>query len=128
MRSLECGDGRRDSDVCGLLLELREGLRAPRVSTAEASSADADRVHDILSGLQGVEQVLTRAAAAREYKLRASRIGELVVSGDQDTVFGEMDTEAENFSIRSHGSLHEIEDPVRLQHDRPACRFLSTQS
>jgi phosphonoacetate hydrolase len=76
------------------------------------NSADANRVRDILSGLHGVEQVLNREAAAREYKLMASRIGDFVVWGDKDTVFGEMDTEAEDFSIRSHGSLHEIHVPL----------------
>jgi len=78
------------------------------------SPRDLDRVREIISGLDGVERVLPREAAAREYKLMASRIGDLVVWGDKDTVFGEMDTETETFTngLRSHGSLHELDIPL----------------
>lgn len=79
---------------------------------------DAGRVREILSGVKGCERVLARAVAAREYKLMASRIGELVVWGDKDTVFGEMDMEQENFSsgLRSHGSEHELNIPLFVYH------------
>ena len=75
---------------------------------------DAARVHEILSGVKGVERVLTRDQAAKEYKLMPSRIGDFVVWGDKDTVFGEMDMELENFTgvLRSHGCLHELEMPL----------------
>lgn len=78
------------------------------------SPQDRERVQDILSSLKGVERVITRDAAAREYRLMKSRIGELVVLGDKDTVFGEMDTEGENFStgLRSHGCEHERAIPL----------------
>ena len=79
---------------------------------------DAERVRGILSQLKGCERVLTREAAAREYRLMASRIGDLVVWGDKDTLFGEMDTEQENFSgdLRSHGSEHERDIPLFVYH------------
>jgi phosphonoacetate hydrolase len=75
---------------------------------------DADRVREIVTELKGSERVLTREAAAREYRLMASRIGDLVVWGDKDTVFGEMDMEEENFSsgLRSHGCEHERNIPL----------------
>src|SRR6202158_3343955 len=74
---------------------------------------DAARVRDILSGVKGVERILSRDEAAREFKLMASRIGHLVVLGEQDTVFGELDDEKESFpGLRSHGSLHEIDMPL----------------
>jgi phosphonoacetate hydrolase len=73
---------------------------------------DIARVREILSQTKGCEHVITREEAAREYKLMASRIGDLVVWGDQDTVFGEMDMEQGNFSVRSHGSLHELSIPL----------------
>jgi phosphonoacetate hydrolase len=74
---------------------------------------DAARVRDILSGVKGVERVMTRDEAAREFKLMASRIGNLVVLGDKDTVFGELDAERETFpGLRSHGSLHEVDIPL----------------
>jgi phosphonoacetate hydrolase len=78
------------------------------------SAQDADKVREIVAQLKGCERVLTRETAAREYRLMASRIGDLVVWGDKDTLFGEMDSEQENFAgnLRSHGSLHEIDIPL----------------
>src|ERR1700733_11388623 len=74
---------------------------------------DAARVRDIISNVKGVERILTRQEAAKEFHLMASRIGELVVIGDKDTVFGELDDEKESFpGLRSHGSLHEIDIPL----------------
>ncbi|PYU23248.1 MAG: nucleotide pyrophosphatase [Acidobacteria bacterium] len=82
------------------------------------SAQDAERVREILTQLKGCERVLTREAAAHEYRLMASRIGDLVVCGDNDTLFGEMDTEQENFSsgLRSHGSEHEQNIPLFVYH------------
>src|SRR6201994_4310242 len=50
-------------------------------------AGDLNKVRAILSGLEGVEAVLTRAEAVETYNLMASRIGDLVVLGDKDTVF-----------------------------------------
>jgi phosphonoacetate hydrolase len=70
-------------------------------------------VRDIVSGVKGVERILTRDEAAHEFKLMASRIGHLMVLGDKDTVFGELDDEKESFpGLRSHGSLHETDVPL----------------
>jgi phosphonoacetate hydrolase len=70
-------------------------------------------VTDILSGVHGVERVLTREQAAKEFRLMPSMIGELVAIGDKDTVFGELDAAEEHFpGLRSHGSLHETEIPL----------------
>ena len=44
---------------------------------------------EILRGLEGVEAVLPRAEAAERLDLLPSRIGDLVVTGDKQTVFGE---------------------------------------
>ncbi len=77
------------------------------------NSQDAARVREIISGVPGVERILTREEAAHEFKLMASRIGRLMVLGDKDTVFGELDDPKENFpGLRSHGSLHEIDIPL----------------
>jgi phosphonoacetate hydrolase len=62
------------------------------------SPQDAPRVREILAETKGVERVLSRAEAAHEYRLMPSRIGDLVVWGDQHTLFGEMDMESETFS------------------------------
>ena len=78
------------------------------------SAQDAEKVREIVAELKGCERVLTREEAAREYQLMPSRIGDLVVWGDKDTLFGEMDSEQENFSgnLRSHGSEHELNIPL----------------
>jgi phosphonoacetate hydrolase len=85
------------------------------------STADEARVGAFLSELEGVERVLTRAQAAKELKLMASRIGDLVVIGNRDTVFGNLDSEMEVLpaDFRSHGSFGEINVPVIL-HNAPA--------
>jgi phosphonoacetate hydrolase len=78
------------------------------------SPEDAPRAIEIIRGLQGVESVLTRQEAARRFHLMPERIGELVVLGDKETVFGEMETEFEALppTLRTHGSLHETEVPL----------------
>jgi len=83
---------------------------------------DIPRVREILSQTKGCEHVLTREEAARDYHLMASRIGDLVVWGDQNTVFGEMDMEQETFTsgLRSHGSLHELNIPLFVYNAKSA--------
>ena len=78
------------------------------------SPADATRATEILRGLRGVEAVLTRQEAARKFHLMPDRIGELIVLGDKDTVFGDLETDFEALppTLRTHGSLHETEIPM----------------
>ena len=80
------------------------------------TSRDVDRVARTISDLDGVETVLTRSEAAKRYHLMASRIGDLVVLGDKNTVFGELDTDQEALppEYRSHGSLHEMDVPLLI--------------
>jgi phosphonoacetate hydrolase len=78
------------------------------------SAKDTDRVAQTISGLAGVEQVLTRSEAARRFRTMPSRIGELVVLGSRETVFGELDTESEKLppEYRSHGGISEARVPL----------------
>jgi phosphonoacetate hydrolase len=78
------------------------------------SPYDADRAAAKIAGLRGVQHVFTRAEAARRFRLMPTRIGELVVLGDRDTVFGSLDTEMESLpaDYRSHGSLSESRVPL----------------
>ncbi len=78
------------------------------------SPQDAARATEIIRSLQGVEAVMTRDEAARRFHLMPERIGELVVLGDKDTVFGETETELETLppTLRTHGSLHETKIPM----------------
>jgi phosphonoacetate hydrolase len=91
------------------------------------SSRDADRAATILSGLAGVQEVLTRSEAARRFRLMPSRIGELVVLGDRDTVFGRLESEVVNLppEYRSHGSLAEASVPLVVHNagDGPSADF-----
>ncbi len=78
------------------------------------SPADATRATEIIAQLRGVEAVLTRAEAARRFHLMPERLGDLVVLGDKETVFGELETELEALppTFRTHGSLHESTVPL----------------
>jgi phosphonoacetate hydrolase len=78
------------------------------------SPEEAPRATAILRGLKGVEVVLTRREAADRFHLMSDRIGELIVLGDKETVFGDLATEFEALppTLRTHGSLHETEIPM----------------
>ena len=77
--------------------------------------ADAPRVTEALHGLEGVEQVLTREQAARALRLLPARIGDLVVLGDRETVFGHLESEESEIlppEYRTHGSTYELDVPL----------------
>jgi phosphonoacetate hydrolase len=76
--------------------------------------ADRAEVSGILRGLEGVEAVADSASTAAERHLDPARLGDLVVLGDRDTMFGELDSEREELGsgYRAHGSLHEMDLPL----------------
>jgi phosphonoacetate hydrolase len=78
------------------------------------NAADSDKVIRALSSLPGVESVLTREAAASRYSLYSSRIGDICVFGDRDTVFGELAGRSTDLpdTYRSHGSTSELNIPL----------------
>ncbi len=66
----------------------------------------------ILSSTDGIREAFPREEAASAFKLRPDRIGDLVVTGTEDVVFGdpaEVDMPA---SLRSHGSTTEQDVPI----------------
>ena len=73
---------------------------------------------DILSQTPGVERVYTRDEAAEELRLSYDRIGDLVVTGDAQTVFGPRELEdswsetGAGSGLRSHASSHERAVPI----------------
>ena len=75
---------------------------------------DIDAVSKTLASLTGVEAILTRTEASKRFHLMASRIGDLVVLGDHDTVFGQLEAESDELppEYRAHGSLHEMDVPL----------------
>lgn len=80
-------------------------------------SQDEQRVVGMLEKLEGVERVLSRDEAAREFDLMPERIGDLVVTGDRRTVFGALDRESETLAAtyRSHGSRYEMAVPLIIR-------------
>ena len=85
----------------------------------DASHADRlDEAAEVLRETTGVERVYTRAEAVEELRLNYDRIGDLVVTGDSETVFGPKelsdswnDTGAGS-GLRSHASAYEQDVPI----------------
>ena len=81
-------------------------------------SARIDEAAQALMDTAGVERVYTREEAAADLRLNFDRIGDLVVTGDAETVFGPSeigdswnDTGA-GHGLRSHASAHEQDIPI----------------
>lgn len=78
----------------------------------------ADDAADALRSAPGVERVYTRREAADALRLRYDRIGDLVVTGDAETVFGPKSLEGSwddtgaGRGLRSHASAHETAIPI----------------
>jgi len=66
----------------------------------------------ILQDMDGVEEALCRKEAARKYHLMAERIGDIMVNGVSDVVFGDPSEVNMPDNLRSHGSLHERKIPI----------------
>lgn len=82
---------------------------------------DAGRADDaaaILRATEGVERVYTRDEAVSDLRLHYDRIGDLVVTGDSETVFGPKELEGSwddtgaGRGLRSHASAHEQAVPL----------------
>jgi phosphonoacetate hydrolase len=82
--------------------------------------SELDRARATLAGLEGVEAVLDRDAAADAFDLPADRIGDLIVLSDQTTVLGKSaaahDLSQLHGTLRSHGGLHERRVPIIISH------------
>jgi phosphonoacetate hydrolase len=79
------------------------------------AACDRQDVLDFISTLSGVEEVLPGEQAAARYHLPADRIGDLVVVGDRETVFGTLAEKSEEqlrAGYRNHGSHHEEGVPL----------------
>jgi len=91
---------------------------------------DAARAAEVMRALPGIQDVLTRDEAARRFHLMPSRIGDLVVLGDRETVFGGLETETEKLAAdyRSHGGLSEARVPIVVYNaaKAPAERFFES--
>jgi phosphonoacetate hydrolase len=78
-------------------------------------NSDAAAVKKTLINLKGIDAVLTRKEAVKKYHLMPGRIGDFMVLGDINTVFGQLNGNAYEQlpdTYRSHGSAYEAETPL----------------
>jgi phosphonoacetate hydrolase len=75
---------------------------------------DQRAVREICGSLEGVEEVLTREEAVQRFRLPGEFIGDLMVLGNRDTVFGDLESSVEELpdTYRAHGSLYEADVPL----------------
>ena len=71
-----------------------------------------DRALEALALTDDVDEALARDEAARRFRLMPNRIGDIMVMGAPDVVFGNSEEVALPGNLRSHGSLHEEAVPV----------------
>ncbi len=73
---------------------------------------------DRLTATDGVDLVLSKEAAVERFRLPPDRIGDLMVLGEVDAVFGPLDEGVhDDVSLRSHGSHHERRVPYTSTRD-----------
>ena len=116
-----------DKTLAGMALPIRISISAERDRYLQHhqgfggtawvyldNPGDSEKVIRALSGLPGVESVLTREAAASRYSLYPSRIGDICLFGDRHTVFGQLDEASIDLpeEYRSHGSASETDIPL----------------
>ena len=74
---------------------------------------NVEKAADLILNTEGVEEVLDRGEALKRYHLYYDRIGDLLVFGEKDYVFGYIkDHDFLDVHIRSHGSLYEQRVPI----------------
>ena len=78
-----------------------------------------ERAAEAIADTPGVERVLAREAAAREFDLPHDREGDLAVLADARTVIGGREADHDlgglkGHRLRTHGSLHEAHVPIIL--------------
>jgi phosphonoacetate hydrolase len=77
-----------------------------------SDSNQIDEAIDTLRGQTGIEEVYGRAETAERFGLMKTRIGDIFVLADEDTVFGEFETMQVPVAVRSHGSRYESGVPI----------------
>ena len=67
---------------------------------------------NVLNSIDGIDEALPREEAAQRFHLMSDRIGDIVVLGSRDVVFGDSGEVTLPQNLRSHGSLHEQQVPI----------------
>lgn len=73
---------------------------------------DEQKCLKILENTEGVELILSRNQAAKIFSLDKMRIGDFLVLGKKNYVFGLVEHKMVDVSLRSHGSMHEQKVPI----------------
>ena len=76
------------------------------------AARDVDEAAKVMSDIPGVQRVLGAEEASETFRLHPELIGDLVVTGDEDTVFGDPAQVELPPRLRSHGSEHERAVPI----------------
>jgi phosphonoacetate hydrolase len=74
--------------------------------------SQADQAIQVLDQVEGVDEALSREQAALRFHLMPERIGDLMVLGGPEVVFGNPEEVTLPKTLRSHGSLHEDRVPI----------------
>lgn len=67
---------------------------------------------EVLRDVDGVDDALPREEAARKFRLMSERLGDIMVLGGPDVVFGNPEEVTLPPTLRSHGSLYEEQVPI----------------
>ena len=73
---------------------------------------DIGEATKVLRSTPGVEEALRREEAVEKYRLHYDRIGDIVVTGEPDVVFGDPASVEMPARLRSHASTHERSIPL----------------
>jgi phosphonoacetate hydrolase len=73
---------------------------------------DLTNARNALEEVEGVEEALTSEEAAARFRLHPDRIGDIVVTGERDVVFGDPSEVELPPRLRSHASVHECDVPI----------------
>jgi phosphonoacetate hydrolase len=88
-----------------------------------ANESDVVAIIERLSAVPGVDMVLAREDACRQFELPEDRIGDVVICADCDTVLGtrpaDHDLSVLSAPLRSHGGLAEREVPMLFNQTPP---------
>jgi phosphonoacetate hydrolase len=77
-----------------------------------AKPGDLTKAAAILHETEGIEEVYNRRAAAKEFRLYPSRIGDLFILARKRSAFGNLEREREPAKVRTHGSRYEAKVPI----------------
>ena len=81
---------------------------------------DTGKCLKVLKDIEGVDSALPLDEASKRYHLDKTRMGDILVLGTQNTVFGLTEHAVTEVSLRSHGSLFERRVPLIINQSKSA--------